>query len=146
MNEKTNYGFKAIKHLMVIAYQSGNFSEVTRYFKIWVSDYKPFMKDHLQSVTKLLDKLIKFEELSSLVELSFSVADKLNKIKLLIIKGKGLMLKEKMSDEDLHKLVETLDQAHAFCKNQDGSDDTNNVNLLLEIYSLKIQLAEKKTK
>jgi len=41
-------------------------------------------------------------------------------------------------------ILETLEEAHSFLKTSDGSDDNNNVNLLLELYSHKIMLAERR--
>jgi len=73
--------------------------------------------------------------------------DKLNKMKLLILKSRSLL---KTADEtnDLKtvgaKITETLDEAHTFCLTPEGQDNPNYINQLLEIYTIRIALAEKR--
>jgi len=143
MNEKTNYGFKSIKHIMIVSYQLGKQEQITVWFKKWVVDYKVHMKDHLQSVNKLLDKILEYPDLPALVTIAFqNITDKINRTKLLLIKGKSML---KRGDASLNQsIIETLEEAHNYLKTPEGTDDNNNVNLLLELYSLKIMLAERR--
>jgi len=54
----------------------------------------------------------------------------------------------KRLDEDVKgnsvKINATLDEAHNLCKNSEGQDDSNYINQLLEIYTVRIALAEKR--
>jgi len=51
----------------------------------------------------------------------------------------------KRGDASLNQsIIETLEEAHNYLKTPEGTDDNNNVNLLLELYSLKIMLAERR--
>jgi len=42
------------------------------------------------------------------------------------------------------KIADTLDEAHNLCRNSEGLDDGNFINQLLEIYTVRIALAEKR--
>jgi len=139
----TNYGFKSVKHIMIVSYQLGKTDKIIEWFKRWVNDYKTHMKEHLQSVNKLLDKIIEYPELPTLITLAFqNVTDKLNRTKLLLLKGKSLL---KRDDPSLNQqVIDALEEAHKYLKTPEGNDDNNNVNLLLELYSLKITLAERR--
>jgi COP9 signalosome complex subunit 2 len=101
------------------------------------------MKDHLQAVNKLLDKILDYPEVPALVTLAFqNITDKLNRTKLLLTKAKSMLKRDVASLYP--SIIETLEEAHSYLKTADGSDDNNNVNLLLELYSHKIMLAEKR--
>jgi COP9 signalosome complex subunit 2 len=102
------------------------------------------LKDHPQSVHKLLEKILEFGNMPTLVELAFeNITDKINRTKLLLVKGKS-MLKTGDVSAKYNQIIDTLDEAHKYLQNPDGTDDNNNVNLLLELYSHKISLAEKR--
>jgi hypothetical protein len=143
--EKTNYGFKAVKHIIIVSNQLGKPEKILEWFKKWTTEYKAIMKDHLQAVNKLLDKILDYPEVPALVTLAFqNITDKLNRTKLLLTKAKSMLKRDIASLYP--SIIETLEEAHGYLKTADGSDDNNNVNLLLELYSHKIMLAEKKKK
>jgi len=142
-SEKTNYGFKAVKHIIIVSYQLGKPEKILEWFKKWTTEYKAIMKDHLQAVNKLLDKILEYPEVPALVTLAFqNITDKLNRTKLLLTKAKSMLKRDVTTLTPT--ILETLEEAHSYLKTADGNDDNNNVNLLLELYSHKIMLAEKR--
>jgi len=141
--EKTNYGFKAVKHIIIVSYQLGKPEKILEWFKKWTTEYKAIMKDHLQAVNKLLDKILEYPEVPALVTLAFqNITDKLNRTKLLLTKAKSMLKRD--TPTLFPNIIETLEEAHGYLKTADGNDDNNNVNLLLELYSHKIMLAERR--
>jgi len=129
----------------LVSVQLGKLEKVQYWFNKWVDDYKVHMKSHLQAVPKLLNKILDYPELPTLVTLAFkNITDKLNKTKLLLIKAASQLKRSDWADL-VKDITSTLDEAHSFLKTSDGADDTqNHANLLLELYAQKIILADKK--
>jgi hypothetical protein len=69
----TNTGFKTIKHIILLSVQLGKNEDIIKWFKRWVDEYKVHMRAHLQAVPKLLNKILDYPELASLVTLSFKI-------------------------------------------------------------------------
>lgn len=108
---------------MLLSHQLGKPEKILEWFKKWVEEYKPILRDHVQAVNKLLDKMLEYPEVPALVTLAFqNITDKLNRTKLLLTKAKSML---KRDDPSLtQNIVQTLDEAHSYLKNQDGNDDS----------------------
>lgn len=140
--EKTKFGFKAVRLLTTIAFNEGRTADVTKFYTILTTEYKQQLKDSRQPITILLEKLVDFEDIVKLCDSTLGVTNDLKtRVRLMLIKAKGLV---KKSGADSNAEIEkTLNEAHDLCKT-DGVDNVSHSSTLLDIYALKIQIAEEK--
>jgi hypothetical protein len=132
-DDKTKFGFKALKRLMLNSHTSGNAAEVLSYAQQMAKSYKQQMREHMQSVTVLLEKLADSKEILQVVDLVSDIVnpkDNKTRVKLALIKAKCLQSSGK-SEQEIEKV---LDEAHDLCRQPDGSDNVSQSSLLLDIY------------
>lgn len=134
-DDKTKFGLKALKRLMLNAHTAGNHSEVLSYAQQMAKSYKQQMREHMQSITVLLEKLTDSKEILPIVDLVLDVVnpkDNKTRVKLSLIKAKCLQANGH-SEKDIEKV---LDEAHDLCRQPDGSDNVSQSSLLLDIYGM----------
>eukprot|EP01126_Amoeba_proteus_P028226 TRINITY_DN2786_c0_g1_i5.p1 TRINITY_DN2786_c0_g1~~TRINITY_DN2786_c0_g1_i5.p1 ORF type:complete len:494 (+),score=106.89 TRINITY_DN2786_c0_g1_i5:335-1816(+) len=143
MDEKTKYGLKALKTLILNSFNAGKSADVLSYAEKMTKSYKQQMRENMQSITTLLEKLSDSPDLLRLADLVLEVVnpkDNKTKIKITLLKAKCLANKGG-NDREIRAI---LDEAHDLCRNPDGSDNVGQSNLLLDIYGMKITMADEK--
>lgn len=136
-DDKTKFGLKALKRLMLNSHNAGNHAEVLSYAQQMAKSYKQQMREHMQSITALLEKLADSKEILQIVDLVLDVVnpkDNKTRVKLSLVKAKCLQSNGR-SEREIEKV---LDEAHDLCRQPNGSDNVSQSSLLLDIYGMSL--------
>lgn len=138
--DKTKFGFRATRLLLNIASQEGRSADVQTYFKTLTTEYKTQLKESRHGVTALLEKLVDSPNIVQLCDDTLAFTNDIkNRVKLMLLKARGLV-KNKESEAEIEK---TLNEAHGLCQ-INGVDDVLQSSALLDIYALKMAIAEER--
>jgi len=102
------------------------------------------MKESMGSVATLLEKISDTKDIIECIDLVLTFVaekDKKTRVKFYLVKAKCLS-KAKSTKETKKKISEVLELAHNLCKNDDGTDNQDNANILLDVYGMKILRAD----
>lgn len=142
--ERTKFGFRATRLLLNLAHAEGKSAEVLKHFATLTTDYKQQLKDSRQPITVILEKLVDSPDIVKLCDSTLAITSDLKtRVKLMLLKARGLVKREDHSAEAEAEIHKILDVAHDLCK-ENGIDNVLHSSSLLDIYALKISFAEQK--
>ncbi|XP_071486675.1 COP9 signalosome complex subunit 2-like [Diadema setosum] len=143
-DEKGDWGFKALKQMIKINFQLGNYDEMMTKYKLLLTYIKSAVTRNYseKSINSILDYISTSKNMALLQEFYETTLMALKDAKndRLWFKTNTKLGKLYYDREEFNKLAKILKQLHQSCKNQDGTDDLKKGTQLLEIYALEIQM------
>lgn len=143
-DEKGEWGFKSLKHLVKILFKQGKFKEMMKRYKEMLTYIKDAVTRNMsdKTISTLLDFVAAAQNLDLLLEFysaTLSAAKEVKNERLWFrtnMKLARLWFEKKSYD----KVFEIIAETHKTCLQEDGTDDPKKSTQLLDIYSLEIQV------
>lgn len=142
--QKGDYGFKALKQMVKINFQLGEFKEMMSRYKQLLTYIRTAVTRNYseKSINSILDYISTSKKMDLLQEFYEVTLEALRDAKndRLWFKTNTKLGKLYLDREEWNRLARILRQLHLSCQNVDGSDDLRKGTQLLEIYALEIQM------
>lgn len=143
LGEDVKWRFKALQHLVVMYYANGMHNKMVSAYRAMLSYISSVTRNEsTEAINIILDSLVSATDvsvLSEMYEITLVALKSANNDRLLFntnLKLAKVYLQERKLGE-VNRLVLLLKRS---CQTADGRDDVSKGNLLLEVYSVEIQL------
>eukprot|EP00698_Gefionella_okellyi_P003734 TRINITY_DN13478_c0_g1_i1.p1 TRINITY_DN13478_c0_g1~~TRINITY_DN13478_c0_g1_i1.p1 ORF type:complete len:459 (+),score=134.67 TRINITY_DN13478_c0_g1_i1:69-1379(+) len=139
--EKGEWGFKALKHIVRILFKNGKYKEMMKKYKELLGYIKDAVTRNLSDkvINSLLDFVATGQNLDLLLEFYQATLDAARSNERLYFKTSLKLARLWFEKRSFDKVFAILVEAHKSCQQEDGTDDPKKSTQLLEVYALEIQ-------
>jgi len=143
-DEKGEWGFKSLKHIVKILFKQGKFKEMMKRYKEMLTYIKDAVTRNRsdKSINSLLDFVATAQNLDLLLEFygATLTAAKDVKNERLWFRTNMKLARLWYDKKNFDKVFDIVSEVHKACTQEDGTDDPKKSTQLLDIYSLEIQV------
>lgn len=137
--EKSQWGFKALKRLCKINFQLKKHKDVKKRFQQLLKEYTQLLMENEKAINNLLEFLAASPDIKELYDMTLAQLEK-NGNKKASLRLELKLAKVLFENKDFDALERKLTSMHKECQLPDGSDDPSKGNQLMDIYALEISM------
>eukprot|EP00127_Corallochytrium_limacisporum_P004470 Clim_evm24s164 gene=Clim_evmTU24s164 len=142
--QRGEWGFKALKQLVKVTFQTGDYTSTLKYYKQLLTYIKSAVTRNYseKSINSILDHISTAQDISLLQDFYMTTLQAMQETKneRLWFKTNLKLGKLYFDRGDYVNLSRIIKELHKSCQTEDGQDDLKKGTQLLEVYALEIQM------